>query len=235
MKVNENSSDALMLPLIFHEVKNIPLCCGVTEEVSRHEVGRILSETNNVWGYLGLIKTFWNFAWHGGPRNTLKHKDSITSKLYSEKLHMTKDDLSFVRFSFAEFVFEDLPEQLRSSGRHSLFIKKLHFASSHMISSKEQLNCESAHYFPLKETFGKYLTSRPMSFSDEKLFIEVIEFITNLFQKLQDEISWANYIYEKVTAHFGVCVHFLTRTTTQCGQEFMIKKGESLNLFGYFL
>jgi hypothetical protein len=227
--VNENSSEALMLPKIFHLAKSIPLCCAVTDEVSRHEVGRVLSETNNVWGYLGLIKTFWNFAWFGGPRNTFKNQESISSKSYSEKLHMTKEDLDFVRFSFSEFVFEDLPEQLRSSGRHSLFIKKLHFATSHMILSKDQPNCESVQYFPLKETFGKYLTSKPMSFNDEKLFIEVTEFLTNLYQKVNYEASWANYLNEKITAHFGVCWHFLTRTATQCGQEFMVKKGENRN------
>jgi len=196
------------------------------EDTSRHETTQLLNEPNNLPRYLGLIKAFWNFAWYGGPRNTLKHENSITSNMYSARLHLTKEDLDLLRFSFSEFVFEDLPAQLRLSGRHSLFLKKLHFASSHLRLSKDHQDCDSIRYFPLKETFGKFLTSRPVSFSDEKLFVEVIEFLIKISKRSSREASWLNYLIENAISHQSVCLHFLTRKTTACGHDFMVKKGK---------
>ena len=78
------------------------------------QVGSELMEGKNVWGYLDLIKTFWNLAWFGGSQNLFKQVDTvIPSNLFSEKLQLSDKELSLAKNSFLDFNLDNLYNQVR--------------------------------------------------------------------------------------------------------------------------
>ena len=67
-----------------------------------------------MWGYLDLIKTFWNLAWFGGSQNLFKQVDTvIPSNLFSEKLQLSDKELSLAKNSFLDFNLDNLYNQVR--------------------------------------------------------------------------------------------------------------------------
>jgi len=117
--------------------------------------------------------------------------------------------------------------QLKSSTKHLGFKLHLHFASTHLIIKESESSLEDAHrYFPLRESFGKHLTTRSMSYNDEKLLLEVAEFVCLLLKFSADlDMSWAKYLIDIAATKNGVFFHSLARTNTEYGQPFLISKG----------
>ena len=66
-----------------------------------------------MYGYLDLIKTFWNLAWFGGSQNLFKQVDTvIASNLFSEKLQLSEKELTLAKNSFLDFNLETLSDQV---------------------------------------------------------------------------------------------------------------------------
>jgi hypothetical protein len=66
--------------------------------------------SKNAFGYLDLMKVFWNLAWYGGGPSNLT--DS-TSNVFSAKLQLTERDVNLVKTSFFDVTLENLQSQVR--------------------------------------------------------------------------------------------------------------------------
>jgi hypothetical protein len=69
-------------------------------------------DTKSVWGYLDLIKTFWNLAWFGGWKNLFKQVDTQTSNLFSPKLQLTEKEMTLAKISYPGFSLDSLLDQV---------------------------------------------------------------------------------------------------------------------------
>lgn len=85
------------------------------------QIGSDLVESKNVWGYLDLIKTYWNLIWFGGYKNLFREVDTITSDLFSAKLQLTEKEMVFLKNSFLEHSLDTLPDQVT---RTMIFLSK---------------------------------------------------------------------------------------------------------------
>ena len=69
-------------------------------------------ETKSVWGYLDLIKTFWNLAWFGGWKNLFKQVDTLTPNLFSSKLQLSEKEMNLAKSSFLDYSMDTLLDQV---------------------------------------------------------------------------------------------------------------------------
>lgn len=222
----------LSIPKILATNLIIPIECSIIENVADTK-NDVLSDSKTFHGYLGLIKTFWNFSWFEGARNVFQHEDTISPKLFSERLQWTKSELKLAKVSFLDFSLENLPNQIKAIKDHISFFDLMGFVSAHLlIVDTKDLSPDDHRYFPLKDTLGKFLTQKPMSYRDEKLLFCSIEFITQLLKKVTDQTIWIDYIVEMASLPNGVILHFLMRSNTGSKHAFMVKKGhERIGLF----
>jgi hypothetical protein len=88
----------------------------------------------------------------------------------------------------------------------------------------------------MRESFSKFLTTKPTSsYQDEKLLLEIFEFISlmlNVTNQEDDKVPWIDDIVEMATIKSGVIHHFLTRSVAECRKTFLVAKGyEKIGLF----
>lgn len=76
------------------------------------QIGSDLVDSKNVWGYLDLIKTYWNLIWFGGYKYLFREVDTITTNLFSAKLQLTEKEMIFLKNSFLEHSLDILPDQV---------------------------------------------------------------------------------------------------------------------------
>jgi hypothetical protein len=66
--------------------------------------------SKNAFGYLDLMKVFWNLAWYGGGPSNLTES---TSNVFSVKLQLTEKDVNLAKTSFLDVTLENLQLQVR--------------------------------------------------------------------------------------------------------------------------
>ena len=136
-------------------------------------------------------------------------------------------------------IFFDIFLQLKTVNKHSTYIGHLHVVTAHLLlKGVEASQCDAHRYFAMKESFGKFLTTRPCSYNDEKLFLEIVDFLTLMLECSKDfDLPWIKNLIEIVSINFGVFSRIILRSEVDCGQQFLVPKGQEKveNLMSCFI
>ena len=77
----------------------------------------------------------------------------------------------------------------------------------------------------MKETFGKYLTTRPVSFGDEKFLLEVVDFLTLMIEcSKESNLPWIKDLVDIFSNKIGVLSNILTRASGSPTHQFLVSK-----------
>ena len=80
----------------------------------------------------------------------------------------------------------------------------------------------------MSESLGKFLTTRPISYNDEKRLLDIVDFATLMLKYSADAVllPWFDYLVETVSVKHGVVFQFLSRQSTDTSSQFfMVDKG----------
>ena len=103
------------------------------------------------------------------------------------------------------------------------------FLQTHLLLKGQDTSLSDHHrYFPMRESLGKFLTTKPMSYNDEKVYLEILDFATVMLKVSADvDLPWFDYLVETVSIKSGVAFLFLSRTDIlhTGSQSFMVAKG----------
>ena len=164
-----------------------------------------------------LLKIYWNLAWFGGIHILNQWTSPKGDTQFSPKLYLETSDLSLVKNSFSSAIVEDLVScMFKESKTHGDFQDALQLARSHY-----KLLCDPVPKLSWSSTFSRFLRLKPNTRNDEKLFLAIIEFLT-------DHVEPVDEVFEEGRENL---LQFLVRNRPVSGMDLLLKGQEKVSKF----
>ena len=124
-----------------------------------------------------LLKSYWNLAWYGGIHVLSQWEKVKTEPSFSPQLHLTTESLGMIQASFSEAVLEDLCLTLSRSKSHRDWQERLELANSHFYLLRKGSKESWIYTLPWKDQFSRFMLLKPKTRNDEKLFLNILDFL----------------------------------------------------------